>query len=59
MPKRFHTLLVCHNGHINNRRYSVDTHLNKPFCQKCGSPNIHQCPVCNASCFSRSVMAQS
>ena len=48
MSKQFHTLLVCQNGHINNRRHEVDTHLNRPFCQNCGTTNIHQCPLCHA-----------
>lgn len=56
MQKKLHTLLVCtKEGHINNYRYTVDQHRNTPFCEKCGSPNIHQCPYCGTDISGREI----
>ena len=45
----YDTALVCLNGHMINGQYNDSPQHNKKFCDKCGSPTIHQCPKCNAN----------
>ncbi|SRR5713101_513927 len=47
-PPTWDTAQICLNGHVINRRYESWPTSNSPYCPKCGTATITQCPKCKA-----------
>ncbi|MBA7708170.1 hypothetical protein ES703_117062 [subsurface metagenome] len=45
----YDTAQICTNGHVINEQLVSSPHINKKFCDKCGTPTITNCQYCRAT----------